>query len=138
MPDDPSLFPTGISRHQLESLSSFADSAQGASAGLLLSQAEEHAKNAEVAYLQNAIVNRRLAIAILDSIQAVLSRWSELPESYKYWLGGAIRYFVSSNDEEPDFNSPIGFEDDVEVLNACLRFARLNDLCLAVEDYDDA
>ena len=34
--------------------------------------------------------------------------------------------------------SPIGFEDDNEVLNACLRLAGRDDLCLKPEDYDDA
>lgn len=41
------------------------------------------------------------------------------------------------NDDEPDFTSPIGFEDDTEVLNACLRLAQLGALCLHPEDYDD-
>ena len=55
----------------------------------------------------------------------------------QYWLRGAVGYFVSSNDEEPDFDSPIGIEDDVEILNACLQFAELDSLCLRVEDFDD-
>jgi hypothetical protein len=45
-------------------------------------------------------------------------------------------YFASCDDDEPDLSSPIGFEDDTEILNACLRFASLDDLCLKVEDYD--
>lgn len=52
------------------------------------------------------------------------------------WLAGAILYFAQSNDGEPDLTSPIGFEDDTEVLNACLRFAHLEALCLNPEDYD--
>ena len=43
-----------------------------------------------------------------------------------------------SEDDESDHLSPIGFEDDAEVLNACLRFANLPELCLKTEDYDHA
>jgi hypothetical protein len=46
-------------------------------------------------------------------------------------------YYANADDAEADLTSPIGFEDDVEVLNACLRFARLDELCLNPEDYDD-
>ena len=63
--------------------------------------------------------------------------WNGIPEAYAYWLKGAMLYFSSGNDDEPDFSSPIGFEDDTEVLNACLRYANLSHLCLKVENYDD-
>jgi uncharacterized membrane protein YkvA (DUF1232 family) len=53
------------------------------------------------------------------------------------WLAGAVHYFTSGSDCEPDFTSPIGFEDDVEVLNACLRLAGLSHLSLKPEEYDE-
>ena len=40
------------------------------------------------------------------------------------WLGGAVLYFTTSHDVEPDFISPIGFEDDAEVVNACFEVGR--------------
>lgn len=49
-----------------------------------------------------------------------------------------MRYFATRNDNEPDFQSPLGFEDDAEILNACLKFIDRDDLCLNVEDYDNA
>ena len=36
------------------------------------------------------------------------------------------------------FAHPVGFEDDTEVLNGCLRLAGPDELCLAPEDYGDA
>jgi hypothetical protein len=45
-----------------------------------------------------------------------------------------ILYFSSANKEEDDHKSPIGFDDDAEVINACLRVAGRNDLCINPED----
>ncbi len=84
------------------------------------------------------MINLRLATAIVEVIERVVGDWNSLPADARSWLAGAMHYFCKCNDDEPDFSSPIGFEDDTEVLNACLRFAKLNDLCLNVEDYDDA
>ena len=36
-------------------------------------------------------------------------------------VSDAIRYFVQTNDEEDDLRSPVGFEDDTEVVEAVLR-----------------
>jgi uncharacterized membrane protein YkvA (DUF1232 family) len=87
---------------------------------------------------RNRIINLHLATAIVEVIERVVGDWDSLPANARSWMAGAMHYFSKSNDDEPDFSSPIGFEDDAEVLNACLRFAKLDDLCLNVEDYDDA
>ncbi len=63
--------------------------------------------------------------------------WETLAPNMRRWFAGAILHFASSDDDEPDFTSPIGFEDDAEVLNAFLRFAGYDDLCVNPEDYDD-
>lgn len=96
-----------------------------------------HVENAASAAVSNRLINVKLARAIGEVIELVLDQWMSLPDSARYWLAGAMLYFASSNDDEPDFSSPIGFEDDTEVLNACLRYANLNHLCLKVENYDD-
>jgi len=73
----------------------------------------------------------------VDSIQKVLVSWDSLEGPKQYWLAAAIQYFSKSNDDEPDFGSSIGFEDDAEILNACLKFAGLEQLCVNPEDYDE-
>lgn len=66
------------------------------------------------------------------------AHWSYCSINARAWLSAAMLYFVSANDAEPDFSSPIGFEDDAEVLNACLKLAHLDELLVRPEDYDDA
>jgi uncharacterized membrane protein YkvA (DUF1232 family) len=92
---------------------------------------------ATAAHRKNRLVNLRLAMAIRDTIGKLTTVWDEQSEVARTWLAAAVLYFSHIDDDEPDFNSAIGFEDDLEVLNACLRFAERDDLCLKPEDYDD-
>ena len=105
--------------------------------GELLVEAKTHLETARNAHASKRMINLRLATAIVETIGRLIDQWDSVPALSRSWLIGAICYFSRSDDDEPDFSSPIGFEDDVEVLNACLRFARLSDLCINVEDFDD-
>ena len=96
----------------------------------------DHLAGTVEAHKQNALINVRLAKAICERVEAVAATWEDLNPGARFWLGGAIHYFVMSQDDESDHTSPIGFEDDAEVLNACLRLAELPELCLNIQDYD--
>lgn len=132
------LYPSKISRAQLLHLEHYSERAREASHQKLLEAAQQHLEKANAAYTENRLVNIRLATAIVDVLSVLSQQWSTLPVNSLYWLRGAFQYFAKSDDDEPDFRSPIGFEDDAEILNACLRFAGRDDLCLNIEDYDDA
>ena len=138
MDDQLPLYPDGLTREQFTRLSDHANRASQLTIAELQQAAQGHLQDAAQARQQNRWVNLRLATALCDAIRNIALAWETLPPGARNWLAGAILYFASSDDEEPDFASPIGFEDDVEVLNACLRFAHLDRLCLNPEDYDDA
>ena len=138
MGDQLDLYPTGLTRSQFDRLSAYAERASGTPLADLRNGVEQHVEQTKLAHEQNRLVNLRLATAISVAIDQTCDRWDELPTHARNWLAGAFTYFANCNDDEPDFDSPIGFEDDTEVLNACLRFAKLDVLCLNVEDYDDA
>jgi uncharacterized membrane protein YkvA (DUF1232 family) len=84
------------------------------------------------------MINVRLAAAIVSLLEKLVSHWGSLAPNQAFWVKGAMHYFATSNDDEPDFQSPLGFEDDAEILNACLKFIGRNDLRLNAEDYDNA
>lgn len=133
-----SLYPSGLTRGQFEHLSSLAKAASALSLDGVLDMVDEHLSNARQAYKTNRLVNVSLAAAIADTIRQIVEQWVVIPAMAKSWLKAAMLYFTNSDDDEPDFNSPIGFEDDAEVLNACLRLAGLDELCVDPEEYDDA
>jgi hypothetical protein len=136
--DQTSRKPYGLSRKQLRHLARCADEAAASSIEALVNSSRQHLAITIEAFTRNRLINVLLAKAICDRVEDVASRWNDLPETARYWLRGAVIYFTVSEDEESDLISPIGFEDDAEVLNACLRFANLPELCLKIEDYDHA
>jgi len=136
--DQLKFHPSGLTRSQFDRLSECADLAEAMSPDTILGAAKRHLEQTRDAHAQNRMINVRLASAIVSVMERVVGNWDFMQENARWWLKGAMHYFATSNDEEPDFQSPIGFEDDAEILNACLRFAGRNDLCLNVEDYDDA
>ncbi len=102
----------------------------------LMSRAAEYLRRVQNEAVRNRLVNLRLATALQDKFGVLILEWERLPEAARPWLAGAIYYFSAEQDDEPDFTSPIGFEDDVAVYNACVRFARRDEHCLAVEEFD--
>lgn len=131
------LHPSGLTRSQFELLYQYAGDAEFKTPQSLLERASHHLAETRITYQSNKLVNVRLATAIRDVIETIVAQWEKLETSSSFWLAGAILYYASSDDDEADLTSPIGFEDDVEVLNACLRFAHLDELCLNSEDYDN-
>ncbi len=136
MDQQPSIQPHGLTKRQLRHLADCTARASGSSLQQLRQSALDHLAATVEAHRQNALINVRLARAICDRFETISGRWEELTPIARFWLGGAVHYFVMSQDEESDHASPLGFEDDAEVLNACLRLADLPVLCLNIQDYD--
>jgi hypothetical protein len=132
------LMPTGISRKQFAALVEHASQSETLAAGDLLRRVKRHVDDARVAHSRNRIVNLRLATAIANVAETLLADWDSIAGQHRNWLGGAILYFADSRDSEHDFSSAIGFEDDAEVINACLKLAGKSSLCIEIEDFDDA
>lgn len=137
MNEQKSLYPSGLSRSQFTKLMDYSNKAISLTPNQLLVEVESHFQEALIEYQKNRLINIRLAKAMVEIIKRLISEWETLPQDVQAWLAGAMVYFASNDDEEPDFTSSIGFEDDVEVLNSCLKFAQMDHLCLNPEDYDN-
>ena len=133
-----SFFPEGLTKNVFAFLSKCVDEIDDVPLANLLQGAEDHLEAVRKAKTaSNPLLNVRLAEAIVDVIREVVEEWETIPAHARSWCRGMIQYFISSEDEENDFDSPIGFEDDAEVLNSCMRLAGRADLCIDPEDYDD-
>jgi hypothetical protein len=131
------FFPVGLSRKQFELLSACVESIADRTLDDLLLDAEKHLENARHESKNNAFINVPLAEALYRAIEAMSCRFDNLPQMAQPWCLGMIVYYSARDDEEDDFASPVGFEDDADVINACLRLAGLDDLCINPEDYDE-
>jgi len=137
MSEESSFIPTGLASQQINKLKASCQNVANLTIEALRQAAWGHLQNTVKAHQRNPLINIRLAQALYDIIRHLTTHWHTLRPEARPWLAGAILYFVKSDDEEPDFASPIGFEDDAEVLNACLRLAHLAHLCVNPADYDD-
>lgn len=137
MSDQLAFHPSSLMRSQLDRLSTCAREAERTSPNELLDAAKEHLELARQAYKVNRLINLRMASAIFSVLEGLVNSWGALEPNHAWWVRGAIYYFATSNDDEPDFHSPLGFEDDLEILNACLKFINRCELCLNAEDYDN-
>jgi len=132
-----SLFPEGLSQKEFSLLSQCADSSADLSCAELLLSAAAHLEKIRQAHAENAFVNLKLAEAVCLVFNTIIQAWDDLPPHSHRWLKGMMDYFSLSSDLESDLSSPIGFDDDVAIMNACLKLAGREDLCLNPEDFDD-
>jgi uncharacterized membrane protein YkvA (DUF1232 family) len=136
--DQHELFPSGLSSSQFERLTECANMAELIRWEDLKRRVDQHIELTRSEHQRNRVVNLRLALAIQVVIDSLFDSLPAIETGHAWWLRGAIYYFAACDDDEPDFRSPIGFEDDAEILNACLKFAGRRNLCLNVEEFDDA
>jgi len=131
------LFPKGLMNSEFEILMKCSKEADCFSINEMKEKMDQYFNSVKKAYKNNSIVNVNLAAAIVSSIHTVCVDWESIPEVARPWCKGMIQYFIETDDDENDLESPIGFDDDAEVLNACLKFAGRSDLCIDPEEYDD-
>ena len=130
------FYPTELSKNVFSTLNQCQQDVEDISLVELLLDAEEHVEKAHQAHARNGIANVEVAEAICDVFKVVVDDWDDISSLAQPWCKGMMRYFTSSDDDEDDFNSLIGFDDDVEVLNACLTFAGREDLCIKVGEVE--
>ncbi|MGD8650244.1 MAG: hypothetical protein PVJ77_27175 [Desulfobacterales bacterium] len=129
------LLPEGLTPKEFAALSNCANEVADHSVKRLLSQAQDHLKRIRMLSSKNPHINVRLAEAIVLSFQEFFEDWENIPHHARSWCRGMVQYFCVSDDDEHDYSSPTGFEDDARIMNACLRLAGREDLCINPEDF---
>ena len=90
-------------------------------------QLASHLNQIHAAAQDNEFVDLNEARRLHDLLVGMLNNWNDLEPTQRALVSDAIRYFVQTNDEEDDLRSPVGFEDDTEVVEAVLRRISLHD-----------
>lgn len=93
----------------------------------LKTQLEAHLAKARRLAERAAWVDVGSAEQIAGVLTSLLADWDALAEHH-HAIQRAVEAFVDEDDEEPDFDSPVGFDDDVEVLNRVLAHIGRDDL----------
>lgn len=127
-----------LSRQQSELIYRMCEAYKDTPIQSLRERSAKHLEAARKAHGADSFVNLGMAEGLWGVLEQVAEKWDCIEASFQYWFRGAFGYFIADDDELNDFESPIGFEDDLEVLNACLRLAGMDDLMLDPKDFDDA
>lgn len=133
-----SFLPEGLSQEELKELDDCVACAEALALEELLARAREHVSRTRAAYEVNPLLDLGLAEALLRAIEALFGQWQSVPSFARGWCKGMVLYFASCNKDEDDHESPIGFDDDAEVINSCLRMAGRDDLCVDPEECEGA
>jgi uncharacterized membrane protein YkvA (DUF1232 family) len=103
------------------------------SPNILKQQIQKYLKEIEKETLQNEFINLPLAKKIAGVCLLLLDAYDQYNEEEKKFINATINYFLHSHDEEEDLYSPLGFDDDAEILNECLRLLKKEDLTIEIE-----
>ncbi len=78
--------------------------------------------------------NRNINLELIDRMGAVfdqlLDGYTTFPEEHRALVVGAARYFIETSDANDDLTDPLGFDDDLAVLNTVLMVIGRHDLVL--------
>jgi len=119
--------------HNVRALFDEAVARDLADPGRLRDLVRNHLAAARTAAADSGLIDMELAARIGDGCLALLGGWEDLPESHRRLVQGACFYFAESDDDEDDFESVIGFEDDAEVLNHVASRLGRDDLIIELE-----
>jgi uncharacterized membrane protein YkvA (DUF1232 family) len=103
------------------------------SPNILKQQIQKYLKEIEKETLQNEFINLPLAKKIARVCLLLLDVYDQYNEEEKKFINATINYFLHSHDDEEDLYSPLGFDDDAEILNECLRLLKKEDLTIEIE-----
>lgn len=96
----------------------------------LFSACEKHVKEAEKAFQNNPVVDYETAQKLSSAFASLKDVWGEISEDGQKCLKAAMYYYALDEDDEPDLESMLGFDDDVAIANACIRAAGKEDLII--------
>jgi hypothetical protein len=91
---------------------------------LLTELMEAHLVDVRDTAKDNEFINVTDAERLHAQLRSFLQSWDDLNGTQRRILAEAVTYLVQTDDEEDDLRSPIGFEDDAEVVATALRRIR--------------
>ena len=83
-----------------------------------------HLEHVHAASRDNEFVDAAEAVRLHTLLAEALESWERLDGDQREVLADAVHYLVRTDDEEDDLRSPIGFEDDAEVVEVALNKIR--------------
>ena len=85
---------------------------------------------------ENEFLNEPLARRIGEIGVLLLDSYHSYTKEQQSFITGAVRYFLLAKDKDNDLHSPLGFDDDAEVMKFVLKSIGRENLMIDIEgDY---
>ena len=99
-------------------------------AASLIQQVQCYWDKIEAASVVKPLLDCDVADKIRNSLAIALQEFDAFSLDDKAWIAAAVFYFIQSDDDEHDFDSPVGFDDDAEVVSAVMAMIGRQDLVI--------
>ena len=97
---------------------------------LLRQKIENHLEKVLQETRRNEFINVNLAMKIKDVCLILIDELTKESLEKQNYITATINYFITTSDEEEDLYSPLGFDDDAEIVNECLKLIGREDLLI--------
>ena len=88
---------------------------------ILRQNVENHINRIMEETSHNEFINVKLAKKIKDICLILIDEYDKCTTDAQRYINATVNYFIATDDEEEDLFSPLGFDDDAEILNECLK-----------------
>jgi uncharacterized membrane protein YkvA (DUF1232 family) len=119
-----------MSEKNFETFSQIIHTSSTYEAKYLFEASSHHADHSLEQFKQNPIIDFETAEKLAALFITLEKNWDSYNEKAQEYFKAAMYYFAISEDDEPDFTSFTGFDDDVAIINACLKYAELDDMII--------
>ena len=89
---------------------------------LLSNKVDEHLSFAKESLSANEFIDIKAAESLAKVSHYLINKLNGFSKEHMQLAVAAIYYFIESDDEEHDFDSILGFDDDIEVMNKILDY----------------
>lgn len=99
----------------------------------LRARVQAHLEEVRNAAGLNIRVDVELAAQVAEVLTELIDGWDGLSEDQRLWVQAGARYFTHAEYGEHDFDSIVGFDDDVQVVNLVLERIERGDLFIELD-----
>lgn len=101
-----------------------------ANPSILKQKVESYVERIKEEITHNEFINVELAKKIRDVCMVLIDEYEKASNIDKKYINATINYFITTDDDEEDLFSPLGFDDDAEIINECLKLIKKENLSI--------
>ena len=83
------------------------------------------------------MANHSVAKYLFENLLKLADKYADFSDLEQQYFKAVLLYFIESDDDEHDFDSTIGFDDDVEAFNAFCAYSKNPDFIISLDEIEE-